>query len=184
MPFNPLDATCAKSRHKLGNKITMSKRGWAIVIVGVIAIAALAFAARIFVPPLYFAYTIHHQIGEKERQLLYGINHKVFASELRDFAKAHRWSFPRQAEGFDYFRATDPDVPPELRALDPSVIRVFDDRIEFECGGAFLSFGIVAFREGLHGSGTKEVGDGVWFYAEDGVVPKPLEDNKMSQQRK
>lgn len=153
--------------------MTMSKRGWTIVTVSVIAVAALAFAVRVIVPPLYFAYTMHRQIGEKERQLLYRINHKVFASELRDFAKAHRWSSPREPEGFDYFRATDPDVPPDLRALGPSVIRVFNDRIEFECGGAFLSFGIVAFREGLHGGGTKELGDGIWFYAEDGAVPKP-----------
>ncbi len=151
----------------------MSKRGWRIAIVTVVVAAALGVAGRVVVPPLYFAYTIHRQIGEKERQLLYRINHKVFASELRDFAKVHRWNFPREPEGFDYFRATDPGVPPELRALDPSLIRIFNDRIEFECGGALLSFGIVVFREGLRGSGTKELGDGIWFYAEDGAVPKP-----------
>ena len=156
-----------------GIKMIMSKRWWAILILTLIAVAALAFAARVIVPSLYFAYTIHRQIGEKERQLLYRINHKILASELRDFAKVHRWNFPHKFEGFDYFRATDRDVPPSLRALDPSVIRVFNDRIEFECGGAFLSFGIVVFREGLHGNGTKELGEGIWFYAEDGAVPKP-----------
>ena len=151
----------------------MSKRGWTIAIVSVIAAAALGVVGRIIVPPLYFAYAMHREIGERERQLLYRINHKVFASELRDFARVHRWNFPSESEGFDYFRGTDPDVSPELRALAPSVIRIFNDRIEFECGGAFLSFGIVAFREGLRGSGTKELGDGIWFYAEDGVVPTP-----------
>ena len=153
--------------------MTMSKRGWAIVIVTIIAGVALAFAVRVVAPAFYFAYTIHRQIGEKERQLLYRTNHRVLASELRNFAKVHKWSSPQKSEGFDYFRATDHDVPPDLRALDPSVIRVFNDRIEFECGGALRSFGIVVFREGLRGNGTKELGHGIWFYAEDGAVPKP-----------
>jgi len=153
--------------------MTMSKRRWTILLISVIAAAALGLAGRVIVPPLYFAYTMHRQMDDKERQLLYRINHKVFASELRNFANEHRWSFPHESDGFDYFRATDPNVPPDLRALDPSVIRVFNDRIEFECGGAFLSFGIVVFREGLRGSGTKELGDGIWFYAEDGTVPNP-----------
>ena len=47
-----------------GIKMIMSKRWWAILILTLIAVAALAFAARVIVPSLYFAYTIHRQIGE------------------------------------------------------------------------------------------------------------------------
>jgi len=149
------------------------KRGWLIITALAIAVVGMVLIVRVLVPPFHFAYGMHRTVLKKERQLLYRINHKVFAAELRDFAKMHRWSFFHADGGFDYFAKTDPDVPLELQALNPSAIRVFDDRIEFECGGALLSFGIVVFREGLRGNGTKELGEGIWFYAEDGVTPKP-----------
>ena len=108
----------------------------------------------------------------KEKQLLYQIDHTAFASELRNFANEQRWKGRHKGFGFDYYLKSDPEVPDVLRALNPSTIRVFNDRIQFECGGAFLSFGISVFRDGVTGEGTKKLGEGIWFYAEDGRVPE------------
>jgi hypothetical protein len=101
------------------------------------------------------------------------LNHDAFASELREFGNANGWRGPHKALGFDYFLKTDSEVPEALKALNPTMIRVFPDRIDFECGGTFLGFGLSVFRNGLNGHGTKKLGSGIWFYAEDAEVPPP-----------
>jgi len=128
---------------------------------------------RDIVGPLWFAHDIRHLNEEKERFLLYGVNRQALAAELRDFAARTRWNADRHSPEFDYFTTRDAVMPVELRGLGPTAIRIFDDRIEFDCGGPFLSFGIAAYKPGLSGKGTKQLGDGIWFYAEDNSVPPP-----------
>jgi len=65
----------------------------------------------------------------------------------------------------------DPSVPAALKLLKPSSIRINDENIDLEFGGALLHFGIRAFRPGLAGSGTKQLGEGLWFYSENGRFP-------------
>jgi hypothetical protein len=137
------------------------------------AAAGLGLAARVVVPPLYLAYTVHSLNVTKEKQLLYHLNHEVLASEIREFGSANGWRGAHKGLGFDYFLKGDPEVPEHLRALNPTIIRVFPERIEFDFGGAFLSFGLWVFRDGVEGEGTKKLGNGIWFYAEDGRVPSP-----------
>jgi hypothetical protein len=135
-------------------------------------LAFVVVGGWLLIPPLYFDYKINSLNTAKERQLLYQLNHEVLGSELREFANQYRWSNPRHDAQFNYYRRTDSEVPEPLRALNPSAIRIFDDRIELEFGGAFLNFGIAAFRPGLVGGGNKKLGEGIWFYSEDGHIPK------------
>jgi hypothetical protein len=100
-------------------------------------------------------------------------NHDVLASEIRGFGYANGWRGTHNGLGFEYFLKSDPEVPEHLRTLNPTIIRVFPERIEFDFGGAFLSFGLWIFRDGAEGEGTKRLGNGIWFYAEDGRVPSP-----------
>jgi len=149
-----------------------SRKTILIVFAVAISILLLVLAGRWCLGPLYFSYTIHGLNMAKEKQLLYQIDHEELASELRDFANANGWRGRHKSFDFEYYLKGDPEVPEPLRALNPSVIRIFKDRIEFECGGAFLSFGISVFRDGISGYGTKKLAEGVWFYAEDGRAPK------------
>jgi hypothetical protein len=125
--------------------------------------------------PLAFVIALRHSINQRERGLLYQTDHAALAQIMREFATDRQWASgqPTKSE-FDplaAFRASDESLPPALRVLKPSGILIFDDRIELEFGGAFLHFGIRAFRPGLPGNGTKRLGDGIWFYSEDGYVP-------------
>jgi hypothetical protein len=156
----------------VGRRALSRKSLFFIAAMLLIAIGLL-LAGRYIVPPLYFSYEVHRGTVEKERQLLYKLNHQSFAIQVRDFAESNDWKGAHVGFGFQYYLKSDPEVPEPLRALDPSVIRIFADRVEFECGGAFLSFGLAVFREGFPGGGTKKLDDGVWFYAEDGIVPAP-----------
>jgi hypothetical protein len=125
--------------------------------------------------PIAFVLGLRHAITQGEQALLYQTDHKVLAQVMREFASERQWSSghpPRSTFGdFIFFYGEDSSLPLALRVLKPSSVRVFDDRVECEFGGAFLHFGIAAFRPGLAGHGTKKLGDGIWFYAEDGRVP-------------
>lgn len=148
----------------------MSSRKVRILVIVALAVIAVAICARIPWGALAFASITNRMDREEERELLYKVNHVVLASELRTFANEKRWSKPVTASDSDCFHKSDP-IPASLKILNPSQICVFDDRVEYDCGGAFLSFGIAVFRQGVAGHGTKKLGDGIWFYAEDGRVP-------------
>ncbi|SRR5579884_4200416 len=148
----------------------MSGRSAKILVVVALIVIAVLICARVPWGALAFASVSDRLDREAERQLLYNVNHAVLASELRSFANEKRWSKPVTGSDSDCFHKSDP-IPPSLKVLDPSQICVFDDRVEYDCGGPFLSFGIVVFRQGLAGHGTKNLGNGIWFYAEDGRIP-------------
>ena len=116
-------------------------------------------------------FIMHRLVLERERQLLYDIDHRTLASELRKFANEQRWSRSVRNADPDAFGTSNPATPASLRILKPSAIWIFDDRIQFDCGGPFSDFGIVVFLEGTEGTGTKKLADGVWFYSEDGHFP-------------
>ena len=114
--------------------------------------------------PVAFVLTLRHLINQKERFILYEIAHKTVAKALRDFAEQHRWT---RAD----ISANDPAIPKELQVMKPSAVWIFEDRVELDFGGAFLSFGFRVFKPGTDGYGTKRLDEGVWCYSEDNRVP-------------
>jgi hypothetical protein len=132
------------------------------------AVIAILVAFVMFWPrsPVSFIFAMHHAMRQHERFVLYEIDHAAIASELRDVASQRGW------KQFD-MPASDPSFPPALRLLKPWGIWSSPDYAELEFGGAFGDIGIRAFRPGLAGYGTKQLGDGIWFYSEDGSCPEP-----------
>jgi hypothetical protein len=133
-----------------------------------LGIAVIAAAAVWFLlhseNPLSFVVMMRHVINQEERFLLREVDHKLIAQVLREFAERQGWTRLDVS-------ASDPRVPREVQVLKPSAIWVYEDRVEMDFGGAFLSFGLRVFKPGIAGYGTKKVDEGVWFYSEDGRVP-------------
>src|SRR6266513_1359399 len=84
--------------------------------IAVLLLVAVLFViiGRNVIGPLYFRYSIHASNTEKERQLLYKLNHQALALELREFAKQHRWNSAQRTSRFDYYHASDVEVPASL----------------------------------------------------------------------
>jgi hypothetical protein len=146
------------------------------LIQGVIGVAGLALVVwGLFYCVEIFGVVIgvRHAITKKEQVILYSVDHAALGTILREFASVHRWS-SAQTSGAEmtFLHGDEPSLSPGLRILKPSSVRIYDDQIDLEFGGALLHFGISAFRPGLPGQGTKNLGDGLWFYSEDGRVPK------------
>ena len=138
---------------------------------GLIALAALATVLVRVYPVIAGFSVLHSENTARERQLLYEIDHAEFASVVRRFAAENGWNQDRVWPV--YFEKTDTRVPMVLRGLGFSILNIYDDRVDVDFGGPFLSFGISVFRDDADGYGTKKLGDGVWFYAEDGRIPAP-----------
>jgi len=94
--------------------------------------------------PLSFAQRACADAAEKERHVLYDFDRAELAAELRRFATESRWRANEKKAEPDIFWANDPRIPPRLKALEPTSIAVFDDRIVFECGGGLFHFGVVS----------------------------------------
>ena len=135
-----------------------------------LSVLAVIFVGSLW-RPLAFAFATSRMDREEERELLYNVNHEILAAELRKFAIEERWSKQDGSSEPMLVNANDPRLPTALRVLYSSGMSIYNDRIEYDCGGSLLSFGIAVFREGNPGHGTKKLGDGIWFYAEDGRVP-------------
>ncbi|HSI12115.1 MAG TPA: hypothetical protein VK961_08730 [Chthoniobacter sp.] len=125
----------------------------------------------LFSGPLSFVFGLDRSIAERQKIILYQIDHPSLAVLLRDFAARQRWSAAQPPQDSAFLYADDPAVPPALKLLRPSSVRINDESIDLEFGGALLHFGISAFRPGLAGSGTKQLGEGLWFYSENGRYP-------------
>lgn len=153
----------------------MKKRNRILVLAlaGILLITFGWFAIQVVFIPIYVIHSFRNSITQREKEILYTLDHEALASELRQFAATERWNKDVvDAEG-DFFRGDEPGVPTCLRILKPNEIRIFDDRIEFSCGGPLLDFGIVVYRKGLPGEGLKRLGDGIWFYSGDKKYPTP-----------
>ena len=121
-----------------------------ITVVGAVIVAAGAWwLLEAEHSPVAFVIGLHRAINERARTLLYDVDHEALASVMRQFASEREWSSgqpPRSDFGdFVYFRGSDPSLPAALRLLKASSVRIFDDRVECEFGGAFLHFGVAAF---------------------------------------
>ena len=120
-----------------------------------------------------FAFFASRDETARERILLYKVDHQALATLLRDYATQQRWGLAHPPPDETDFRKIPPPpaLPPELQILKPSTVRLDDDQIDLEFGGPFLHFGISVFRPGLPGTGTKKLGEGLWFYADNDRVP-------------
>jgi hypothetical protein len=141
-----------------------------LLISAIVIGAALVIGVTRLWEPVYLAYALHVANTTKERQILYDLDPYVIAAALRSFALTHGWENPGTFP--QYYQKTDQEVPIMLRSLNFSIINVYDDRVDIDFGGAFLSFGLSVFPEGVEGKGTKKLGPGIWFYSEDGGVPR------------
>src|ERR1051325_10206543 len=126
------------------------------IIIFLMAIGGLL--VRTVLIPIYFVHGLRNSIVEKERQLLYSVDHEAFASEARKFATDERWRNNVVDSQGDFFKGSDVTLPAALRILKPTEIRVFDDRVECDFGGPWLSFGIAVFRRDSPGQGLKRLG--------------------------
>src|SRR4051794_16489913 len=93
-------------------------------------------------------------MDDRERVVLYQLDHVSTAKRLRQFAQQIGW---QRAD----IPASDPRFPAELQRFEPWGVWMYPDYIELEFGGAFGDVGFRTFRPGLVGSGTKKLADGV-----------------------
>lgn len=142
---------------------------------------AIAFAIIIGVisaVPVYFMSQMSSDITRRQKYLLYNLDHQRVAAELRQFAAENGWSAPIADSEHPVFFPNDRNLSPDLNlsssitSAKPNTIAVFDDRVELECGSGLLHYGIAVFKPGLIGYGQKQLGDGIWFYSENGRVPR------------
>ena len=121
---------------------------------------------------------MHDAAAGVQRMLLFHVAHDVLAAEARAFAETIGWGRSASGEsGGQRFEGDDPRLPASIRVLHPSSLRVWQDRMEIEFGGALHHQGISVFRNATGGKGTKELAKGVWYYSEgdrmfDGPPPK------------
>ena len=148
------------------------KRKILICAIAGVTCLGLAIAAYYLAGPLYFVYEVDKTIKAKQKQILYGLDHETVAKELRKLGSETRWKKrANNHDRFDYYAGDDPALPVVVRGLGPSAIRVYDDKVEFECGGALLNFGLIVYRPGIEGVGTKKLGEGIWYFCQNGYVP-------------
>jgi hypothetical protein len=148
--------------------------GAAFCAVGVLVAVWAAFAFVLpYIMAWIFVFLFDHDITGRERVILYRTDHKALATMLRDVATHQLWSFPKSPDDGIVLSSDNPSFPSALKRLKPSSVRISDEGTDLEFGGPFLHFGVSAFRPGLPGAGTKQLGDGLWFYSENGRYPKP-----------
>jgi len=146
------------------------------LVITALCIPACVLALCVIAPmelAIPFAFFGNRAATEQERFLLYQVDHQALGVVLRDYATQQRWGLAHPPpEETDFRKSTPPPpLPPRLQLLKPSYVRVDDEQIDLEFGGPFMRFGVSAFRPGLPGAGTKQLGEGLWFYAENQRVP-------------
>ena len=137
-----------------------------LLLIGVVAVCYLA-------TPMSLVFGLKNYAMQRQRQLIYEIDHATLAAEARAFADQRR-SRPGFVDSEPQILWWgDPDIPASLRVLKPTSIGIFQNRIQLEFGGPPLHYGIVIFNTDLEGGGTKKLAKGVWFYSENGRYPDP-----------
>lgn len=136
------------------------------LVIGILLLVPLLYAMK----PAVLGYVIRAFTVWGKQRVLHRMDHELIAKELRAFAYQNRWDQPPTGFPVTYLSSDEPAFPETLRALNASGIRIFDNRAELEFGGTPLHFGIAVFRERDEGRGVQRLGDGVWFYSEDGRV--------------
>ena len=105
-----------------------------------------------------------------KRRVLKKLDHQKVALEVRAFARRSRWDVSAAAFPITYIASDERAFPSDFKNWGASGIRIFDDRAELEFGGTPFHFGIAVFRDGERGFGVHQLGEGVWFYSEDGSL--------------
>jgi hypothetical protein len=119
----------------------------------------------------FFVHSIDEALLRQQAHLLYDIDHVALAREARSFAQEQRMQskIPRA------LRQGDPEIPSSLAVLNAKSVYITEDLIQLDFGGV-LPFGIVVYNEGLEGPGAKKLGEGIWFYSDNGAYPSPKGD--------
>lgn len=146
-------------------KQTLAAFGW---LIGIGLLCVIVFFTA---PALVMGWMFHRTITVEQERVLYQLDHPALGVHLREFAAREFWALPKTPKAGVFFYADDPAVPPELKHVQPSSVYIDGEKIHLEFGGPPLHYGIIAFRPGLAGSGTKQIGDGLWFYSENGRFP-------------
>jgi hypothetical protein len=124
--------------------------------------------------PLTFVGAVDRLLISRQKAILYFLNHDALSQVVRDYA------WPKNSEsgyirfGESIFERGDSHVPPALWIANPARIIIRKDRVDFEYGGALMHYGISIFPPHEEGSGTIKLGDGIWFYSENGRYPSKL----------
>ncbi|MFZ1219438.1 MAG: hypothetical protein WAO00_09100 [Chthoniobacterales bacterium] len=110
---------------------------------------------------------MHELCAAKEKKLLYEVDHEAIAREARLFAASLNWArtSPNQRVSFRDDELTK--VPAIIRSLKPTSVIVSPESVHIELGGGLQHQGLTVFREAKGGSGTVEVGRGVWYMSEN-----------------
>lgn len=148
----------------LGGKIKL-------IVLGAVGISMMA-AVISFWPTFSLIRGMEKAVDYRARYILYFINHKPLAEVVRKFAWPEGKISAYDRFGLKRFEGDNPLIPEGVWILNPTSVNIYDDRVDLEFGGALLHFGISVFQDGDTGRGIKNLGSGVWFYSENGRIPK------------
>jgi hypothetical protein len=109
---------------------------------------------------------MHEICTATEKKLLYEVDHEAIAKEARLLGTSVDWAQTAPNKRI-FFQEDLTSLPPAIRALKPSSVIVFPDRVHIELGGALQHQGLTVFREPKGGTGTVEVGKGMWYTSDD-----------------
>lgn len=110
---------------------------------------------------------MHEVCAATEKKLLYEVDHEAIAKEARRFAASLNWA--RTSPNRKIFLRDDDltTVPATISSLKPSSVIISPDSVHIELGGALQHQGLTVFREAKGGTGTVEVGKGIWYTSDN-----------------
>jgi hypothetical protein len=122
-----------------------------------------------------------HEIEERRYALLHATDHHAILAAAQEFLTKKltyrpdpKWNAPTA----DYPDPKDPNMPAAVKALRPSTIVTGTDYVQFEMGGGFFHYGLIASPIADFDPNQRRIGlasvkliNGVWYYAEDGKLP-------------
>jgi len=153
---------------------------WVLFLLVIALVCPLVYVGVAIV--LQFAYFGPERIRRSQVELLYKVDHQVILEASR-LVHANAASFRTDpswngAQGVvkDYLDPQDPQIPPVISALSPKTVKVEADHLRIELGGGDYHYGLRAYLPGFRTSGTRELAEGLWYYADDNFVP-PREDS-------
>ena len=125
--------------------------------------------AALIIYGLGWLYAFHHEIMRHRARWLYEINHERLASAVKSFA----WStnYYLSVERDETFMPGDTNVPQLVWDLQPSSVHIDQEKVRIGCASAWAPFALFIYKTGVKGSGTVEIADGIWFWAEDERIP-------------
>ena len=110
---------------------------------------------------------LHDICAATEKKLLYEIDHDAIAKQARLFAASVNWARTAPHQRISLRDDELNMVPVMIRSLKPTSVSVSPDSVHIELGGALQHQGLTVFREPRGGSGTVEVGKGIWYTSEN-----------------